>query len=65
MVTHNLAVVGRLAENIVVLNRGVVVEAGRTDEVLARPTTAYTASLVKAAAEVSLVGGGRPLGGTT
>ncbi len=64
MVTHNLAVVGRLTENIVVLNQGVVVEAGRTDEVLARPATPYTASLVKAAAEVSLVDGGRPLGGT-
>jgi peptide/nickel transport system ATP-binding protein len=61
MVTHNLAVVGRLAETIVVLNKGVVVEAGRTDEVLARPRTPYTQSLVRAAAEVSLVDGGRPL----
>jgi ABC-type glutathione transport system ATPase component len=62
MVTHNLAVVGRLAENIVVLNKGQVVEAGRTAEVLARPRTEYTASLVRAAADVSLVDGGRPLG---
>ncbi|MBM3523400.1 MAG: ABC transporter ATP-binding protein [Alphaproteobacteria bacterium] len=62
MVTHNLAVVGRLAENIVVLNRGVVVEAGPTAEVLARPRTDYTASLVEAAADVSLVDGGKSLG---
>ena len=53
--------VGRLAENIVVLKNGVVVEAGRTDQVLAHPETPYTASLVRAVAEVSLADGGRPM----
>jgi ABC-type glutathione transport system ATPase component len=61
MVTHNLAVVGRLTENVLVLKRGVGVEAGRTVDVLSRPSNRYTGSLVEAADEVSLVGGGRPI----
>ncbi len=54
MVTHNLAVVARLAENVIVLRRGVIVEAGPTIDVLTRPKEAYTRALVQAAAEVSL-----------
>lgn len=61
MVTHNLSVVARLAENIVVLKDGEIVEAGRTVEVLAEPAEAYTRSLVDAAAEVSLRDGGKRL----
>ncbi len=61
IVTHNLAVVGRLTENIVVLKNGVVVEAGRTGQVLACPVTPYTSSLVRAVADVSLADGGRPM----
>jgi peptide/nickel transport system ATP-binding protein len=64
IVTHNLAVVARLAESIVVLSRGRVIEAGRTDAVLARPADAYTASLLRAAAEVSLAHAGKAPGGT-
>jgi len=61
MVTHNLSVVARLAESIIVLKEGVVVEAGATADVLSRPEQAYTASLVGAAAEVSLRDGGRTM----
>jgi len=61
MVTHNLSVVGRLTERIVVLKHGVVVEAGDTVRVLAEPTDPYTAALVGAAAEVSLADGGKPM----
>ncbi|MBM3521396.1 MAG: ABC transporter ATP-binding protein [Alphaproteobacteria bacterium] len=61
LVTHNLAVVGRLAERVLVLRRGVVVDAGATVDVLARPGNAYTEALVQAAAEVSLADGGKPI----
>jgi peptide/nickel transport system ATP-binding protein len=61
MVTHNLAVVGRLAETLLVLKHGQVVEAGRTVDVLGSPREAYTASLVSAAAAVSLANGGKPM----
>jgi ABC-type glutathione transport system ATPase component len=61
IVTHNLAVVARLAESVVVLKRGAVVEAGSTETVLARPQHPYTAALVRAAAEVSLARDDRPL----
>lgn len=60
MVTHNLAVVARLTENIVVLNKGRIVEAGPTHEVLGRPQNAYTAALVAAASDVSLARGVEP-----
>lgn len=61
MVTHNLSVVARLAESIIVLKEGVVVEAGQTVDVLSRPEQGYTRSLVEAAAEVSLRDGGRTM----
>jgi len=41
MVMHNLALVARLTENIVVLNRGRIVEAGPTHRVLGRPQHPY------------------------
>lgn len=62
LVTHNLAVVGRVAESIIVLRHGVVVDCGATVEVLAKPKNAYTSALVKAAEEVSLVNGGKSIG---
>ncbi|MCC6306328.1 MAG: ABC transporter ATP-binding protein [Rhodobacteraceae bacterium] len=63
MVTHNLAVVARLTENVIVLNRGRIVEAGPTHEVLGSPADPYTAALVGAAADVSLAGAGWGAGG--
>lgn len=54
MVTHNLAVVARLTEDVIVLKRGRIVETGSTATVLTRPDQSYTADLVGAAAEVSL-----------
>ena len=37
LVSHNLGVVSSLCERVCVLRDGRVVEAGRTDEVFARP----------------------------
>ncbi len=46
LVTHDLAVARLLAHRIVVMQRGVVVEAGLTDQVLDDPQHAYTQLLV-------------------
>jgi ABC-type dipeptide/oligopeptide/nickel transport system ATPase subunit len=54
MVSHDLGVVSRLCEEVIVLKDGVVVEAGRTADVLANPRDPYTAALVTAARTVSL-----------
>ena len=54
MVSHDLGVVSRLCEDVVVLRNGVVVESGRAADVLAAPQHPYTASLVQAARTVSL-----------
>ncbi|UOE44389.1 ABC transporter ATP-binding protein [Agromyces larvae] len=45
-VTHNLAVVRNIADRVVVVNRGTVVEHGGVDEVLDRPQDAYTRGLL-------------------
>lgn len=54
MVSHDLAVISRLCERIVVMKDGVVVESGATVDVLRTPESAYTAALVEAAQAVSL-----------
>lgn len=57
MVSHDLAVISRLCERIVVMKDGQIVESGSTVEVLRRPGTDYTATLLDAAAAVSLRAG--------
>ncbi|WEV47332.1 dipeptide/oligopeptide/nickel ABC transporter ATP-binding protein [Bifidobacterium sp. ESL0690] len=49
MISHDLGVVQHIADRIVVLHDGNVVESGSTDDVLNRPKTAYTCELVAAA----------------
>ncbi|ATY11944.1 dipeptide ABC transporter ATP-binding protein [Amycolatopsis sp. AA4] len=51
-VTHNLAVVRSIADEVVVLSEGRAVESGRTDQVLASPAHPYTRSLLAATLEV-------------
>jgi len=53
MVSHDLAVVSRVAEHLVVLKNGVIVEAGETQDVLENPRDPYTISLVEAAQALS------------
>lgn len=53
MVSHDLAVVSRVAEHLVVLKDGEIVEAGETQDVLANPQHQYTISLVRAAQAIS------------
>ena len=47
-ITHDLAVVRQMTDTVVVLNHGTVVETGRTEDVLDRPTHPYTRRLVDA-----------------
>ena len=54
LVSHDLAVVGRITDSVVVLKDGVVVESGDTAKVLLRPEHPYTRKLAAAAQAVSL-----------
>ena len=45
-VTHNLALVRTIADRVIVLNQGRVVEAGSTEEVVLSPSDAYTKALI-------------------
>ncbi|QXJ21221.1 ABC transporter ATP-binding protein [Actinomadura graeca] len=51
-VTHNLAVVRSIADGVVVLSQGRVVESGTADLVLSAPSHPYTQSLMAATLEV-------------
>jgi peptide/nickel transport system ATP-binding protein len=45
-ITHNLAVVRSIAQNVVVLESGRIVESGPVEEILDRPTQDYTKQLL-------------------
>ena len=49
LVTHDLGVVANMADSVVVMNKGRVVERGRAAEVLGAPGHGYTAKLFAAA----------------
>ena len=46
-ITHNLALVRSIAQDVVVLANGVVVETGSVEKVLERPSDAYTIQLLE------------------
>ncbi|MDU8357462.1 ABC transporter ATP-binding protein [Pseudomonas syringae group sp. J309-1] len=52
MVSHDLAVVTRLADRVAVMHHGIIVEEGLTEQVLQDPRHAYTQSLLRAARAV-------------
>jgi peptide/nickel transport system ATP-binding protein len=52
-ITHNLGVVATIADSVVVLERGAVVDHGPTGEVLRAPSAAYTRRLLDAAPSVT------------
>ncbi|HTZ50606.1 MAG TPA: dipeptide/oligopeptide/nickel ABC transporter ATP-binding protein [Spirochaetia bacterium] len=54
MVSHDLAVISRTCETVVVMKGGRIVEAGTMTGILSRSTNPYTNSLVQAARNVSL-----------
>lgn len=53
VISHDLAVVGILCTRVIVLKNGIIVEEGKTDEVLLRPQHPYTQLLVSAAAKAA------------
>ncbi len=57
VVSHNMAVIKRLAGKVVILKEGEVVEAGATDAVFAAPSRPYTRELLAA---VPALEGGAP-----
>jgi microcin C transport system ATP-binding protein len=48
LITHDLGIVRKMAERVYVMNKGRVVEEGRTADVFARPQHAYTKHLISA-----------------
>lgn len=48
-ITHDLRVAAQICDQILVMQRGIVVEAGRAEEILVNPQHAYTQSLIEAA----------------
>jgi len=54
-ITHDLAVVRLIADNVVVMERGKVVEAATVDQVFAQPETDYTRSLLAAIPGAGLI----------
>jgi ABC-type glutathione transport system ATPase component len=54
MVSHDLAVISRICEEVIVMKDGRIVESGPMTEVLSHPSDPYTAALVQSARSVSL-----------
>jgi ABC-type glutathione transport system ATPase component len=50
-ISHDLALVRQLADDVVVMSQGEVVESGTVDEVLSRPQHEYTRRLIAAVPE--------------
>jgi ABC-type glutathione transport system ATPase component len=48
LITHDLAVVNQIADRVIVMEQGVVVETGETEQVLTAPRHDYTRALVAA-----------------
>ena len=48
IVTHNIGVVGAMADNVLVMEKGRAVECGPTDKILKHPETDYTKTLMAA-----------------
>ncbi|GBD42456.1 Oligopeptide transport ATP-binding protein OppF [bacterium HR39] len=53
-ISHDLRVVRALAHEVMVMRRGVVVEAGPAEEIFERPRHPYTRALLRAAFDIEL-----------
>ena len=48
LITHDLSIVGKMADRVCVMNAGEIVEEGATGEIFARPRHPYTRRLIEA-----------------
>ncbi len=60
VIAHNLGVVREMSTDVVVMRAGRVVEAGRTEAVLAAPADPYTRALRRAALDPTAIHGVKP-----
>jgi len=60
-ISHDLNVIRRIADEVVVMYRGQVVESGTTTQVLDHPKEAYTKTLVQHAPDVETLPTGHPI----
>lgn len=62
-ITHDLAVVRQTADDVVVMQKGAVVEQGTTDEIFDNPTQEYTSNLINSVPGMHIeIGTGENLG---
>lgn len=52
IVTHNIGVAAYMSDKLIVMQAGQIVESGRTDDIIARPQSAYTKELLAAVPQV-------------
>jgi peptide/nickel transport system ATP-binding protein len=57
LITHDLGVVANMADEVVVMHQGEVVEAGSVDDIFRRPGHAYTKALMRAVPTLSMAPG--------
>ncbi|QGT78341.1 dipeptide ABC transporter ATP-binding protein [Guyparkeria halophila] len=60
LITHDLPVVRRYADRVMVMRDGAIVEAGPTDAIFARPKDNYTQTLIEARQVAPMIGPIRP-----
>ncbi|TKA89471.1 ABC transporter ATP-binding protein [Guyparkeria sp. SB14A] len=60
LITHDLPVVRRYADRVMVMRDGAIVEAGPTDAIFARPKDNYTQTLLEARQVAPMIGPIRP-----
>lgn len=64
VMTHDLDLAGAVAEQVAVMQRGRVVECGRTEDALGAPRHPYTRTLVEAASQWGRATGVQPVART-
>ena len=63
VITHNMGVVADIADRVVVMHDGVIVEEAAVDDLFGRPAAEYTQSLLASGAEAGPASAGGPAAG--
>ena len=64
LITHDLGVVARLAEDVAVMYAGRIVETAPAERLFARPAHPYTSALFASAPRISVAAALKPIGGS-